>query len=315
VIHVGVHCSVFYYRFLPYENVDFLISYKLFYFVFIMEVWLVVRIFFSILTSLLGFAGFVCFIYFKNYPSSVLGIITGITNVLLSHLHLLKIKKTLNQWYSNPELRQIARLGFVILCIGGACLAYFVTVQIMLKNALVPVSNSSIISIIWSFITFKSGMVLLYYAYKYYEDTDNDALLTEDESQEGVPDEEIMAENHVTKDGTQKAVEIIINNHVSKDQKDDSLLTEDKSQEGVPDEEIMAENHVTKDGTEKAAEIIVNNHVSKDQKDDAEEVIANSYLKDQIEPDHVVKDQLESDRVVKDKLEPDHVVTDQPEDV
>ncbi|KAF5275082.1 hypothetical protein FQA39_LY07019 [Lamprigera yunnana] len=114
-----------------------------------------------------GISGFVAFLILGNYPSAVWAIVTGILSGFTTHLRWLKHKNYLNQWYDPKELIPLARVGFVFYTIGVMGVVYHTAIEILSKKPLLPVKQSEVICIVWSFMTVKSGILLMFTARSY----------------------------------------------------------------------------------------------------------------------------------------------------
>ncbi|KAG5876846.1 hypothetical protein JTB14_002902 [Gonioctena quinquepunctata] len=140
------------------------------------------------LCSFFGYSGFVAFLILKNYPSAVMGIISGTTDGISFFLQYLKRKGTLRLWYDSDDLRKICRLGILVASAGLLNLGYHATIQIMLKTPMLPVQGSEVICIVWSIILLRSGIFLMYHAIA-YQKLEDGGLLSEqnDETNNAIP--------------------------------------------------------------------------------------------------------------------------------
>ncbi|KAK4884946.1 hypothetical protein RN001_001217 [Aquatica leii] len=94
-----------------------------------------------------------------NYVSSLWAAITGIISAISTHLRWLKYRNTLNQWYGVEELAPLAHMAFVFFTLGVMGVVYHTTVEILSKKPLLPVAQSEVISIVWSFMTAKCDKI------------------------------------------------------------------------------------------------------------------------------------------------------------
>ncbi|KAJ8951242.1 hypothetical protein NQ318_010270 [Aromia moschata] len=134
-----------------------------------------------------GYSAFIAFVVLKNYPSAVLGLISGVTDSILFLVHYLHWKGRLGEWYESRELRILCRYGIIVGTLGLLCLGYFTTIQIMHKTPIYPIATSSAISIVWSVVAMRSGIILMFYAIRYQIHDDSNDLLGE--SSENNPEE------------------------------------------------------------------------------------------------------------------------------
>ncbi|XP_018562037.1 heme transporter hrg1-B-like [Anoplophora glabripennis] len=136
-----------------------------------------IRLIHSGICAFFGYSAFFAFIVLKNYPSAVLGLISGFTDSILFFLHYLLRKRTLREWYGPTDLRTMCRYGILIATVGLLSLGYHTTIQIIYKKSILPIPDSSVISIVWSIVALRSGLFLMYYSIK-YQHIDDVRLLT-----------------------------------------------------------------------------------------------------------------------------------------
>ncbi|KAJ8925611.1 hypothetical protein NQ315_009451 [Exocentrus adspersus] len=151
----------------------------------------IVRLIHAGIGAFVGYSAFVAFIVLKNYPSAIYGLVSGSTDSILFFLHYLLRKGTLREWYAPTDLRTICRYGILVATVGLLSLGYHTTIQIMYKKPILPIPNSSVIAIVWSFVALRSGLFLMYYAVKYqYMDHDERLIDDEETNNTGNPSEE-----------------------------------------------------------------------------------------------------------------------------
>ncbi|CAH1992453.1 unnamed protein product [Acanthoscelides obtectus] len=119
--------------------------------------------------TLLGYSAFVTFIILGNYPAAVLGFVSGSTDALSFFLHHLNRRGQLYAWYSHIQLRHICRLGIIIASVGLLSIGYYATMQISLRRPAMPIPQSLTIPLVFSFITLRSGLILMYQTIRYQE--------------------------------------------------------------------------------------------------------------------------------------------------
>ncbi|KAF5301128.1 hypothetical protein FQR65_LT08958 [Abscondita terminalis] len=111
-----------------------------------------------------GLSAFVAFLMLGNYVGALWAGVTGIISAINTHLHWLKLKNYVRQWYDQKELKPIARMGFAFFAIGMSGIAYHTTVEVLSKKPFLPVNQSEVICIVWAFMTAKSGLFLMHTA-------------------------------------------------------------------------------------------------------------------------------------------------------
>ncbi|CAG9813455.1 unnamed protein product [Phaedon cochleariae] len=131
------------------------------------------------ISSVIGYSACITFFILHNYPSGVLGMISGTTDGLTCFLHYLQWKGKLREWYDSSDLMKICHIGISVATVGLLCLGYFTTIQIMLKIPMMPVSGSAVISMVWSIVAIRSGIFLMYHSIKYQGGGEN--LLVDNE--------------------------------------------------------------------------------------------------------------------------------------
>ncbi|XP_017768840.1 PREDICTED: uncharacterized protein LOC108556989 [Nicrophorus vespilloides] len=119
----------------------------------------------TIIYTIAGIAACIAFLILKFYISAVLGIFTAIISFATVHLLILEGNGGLQTWYAARELKQLCWLGFWLFTSGCVTLVYF-TVYLFLENKFEMIKFTAII---WSFITAKSALLLMYYTNKFRE--------------------------------------------------------------------------------------------------------------------------------------------------
>ncbi|KAB0804651.1 hypothetical protein PPYR_01621 [Photinus pyralis] len=116
----------------------------------------------SVLYTLAGISAFIVFLIYGNYPTAVWAIITAIITAINGHLHWLKLRKVLNQWYERKELTPIYYIGFVCFTLGLMGTGYHSTIEIMLKKPMMPINQSEVTAIVWAFLTARGGLCVMF---------------------------------------------------------------------------------------------------------------------------------------------------------
>ncbi|KAJ8971617.1 hypothetical protein NQ317_016334 [Molorchus minor] len=140
----------------------------------------------------LAFSAFIAFMILIT-THQLYWVLSGITDSILFFLHYLAHKGKLEQWYDQSGLRIICRYGIIVATAGLLCLGYFTTIQVMYKKPIMPIADSSVISIVWSIVALRSGLILMYYCIGYQKNDDETRLLVTNEEIRSVeigPEEE-----------------------------------------------------------------------------------------------------------------------------
>nr|XP_023019739.1 uncharacterized protein LOC111508466 [Leptinotarsa decemlineata] len=145
---------------------------------------MIFHLFWTGLCSIFGYSAFIAFLLLKNYPSAVLGLLSGTTDAVTFFIIFLKRRKILHLWYNRDDLRKICRLAIVSATLGLLNLGYHITIQAFYKTPMLPPASSEVISIVWSFILMRSGIVLMYYAIVYQKSEDVGLLQDHNEGHE-----------------------------------------------------------------------------------------------------------------------------------
>ncbi|KAL0117280.1 hypothetical protein PUN28_010257 [Cardiocondyla obscurior] len=112
-------------------------------------------------------AFFVLFIVQGNHDVGFWSILTGALAGVCFHLHWVKGKETLERWHTRVTLRNLNVVGFVSAVTGFTALIWYLFLTFYYKIPLEPVSESTIISAVWSMICGKWGILLMFYSNKY----------------------------------------------------------------------------------------------------------------------------------------------------
>ncbi|XP_011870538.1 PREDICTED: heme transporter hrg1-A-like isoform X1 [Vollenhovia emeryi] len=112
-------------------------------------------------------AFFVLFIIYGNHDVGFWSILTGALAGVCFHLHWIKGKETLERWHTRATLRNLNVVGFVSAVAGVTALIWYLFLTFYYKIPIRPISESTVISAVWSMICGKWGITLMYYSNKY----------------------------------------------------------------------------------------------------------------------------------------------------
>ncbi|EGI58558.1 PREDICTED: heme transporter hrg1-A-like isoform X1 [Acromyrmex echinatior] len=130
------------------------------------------RVLVRLLISAIGivmavFAFFILFIIYGNRDVGFWSILTGALAGVCFHLHWVKGKETLERWHTGVTLRNLNILGFVSAVISITALIWYLFLTFYYQIPIHPISESTIITAVWSMICGKWGITLMYYSNKY----------------------------------------------------------------------------------------------------------------------------------------------------
>lgn len=106
-------------------------------------------------------SAFIVFLIYGNYQAAVWASVAAALSAIDTHLHWLKLRKVLNQWYEANELNPIHYIGLICFTLGLMGIGYHSTIQIMLKKPMLPINQSQVIAIVWAFVTARGGLSLM----------------------------------------------------------------------------------------------------------------------------------------------------------
>lgn len=112
-------------------------------------------------------AFFVLFIGYQNYDVGFWSILSGVLAAVCFHLHWLKRKDILDRWYTARSLRNLNVVGFVSAVAGITAMIWYIFITFYYKVPVMPISESTIITAVWSMICGKWGIFLMYHTHKY----------------------------------------------------------------------------------------------------------------------------------------------------
>ncbi|XP_077286835.1 heme transporter hrg1-A-like [Arctopsyche grandis] len=124
--------------------------------------------FFSFIGIILGISSFICFTFvFYNYYAGVMGFYSGVLALMVFHLHRLHAKDVLRDWYSVDIFSNIEFFALIGMMIGLATTLWFIFVQLYYEPPIMPIQTSAAITTVWTFMTFKWGLILFFTSKKY----------------------------------------------------------------------------------------------------------------------------------------------------
>ncbi|GLV36248.1 hypothetical protein CBL_08741 [Carabus blaptoides fortunei] len=128
---------------------------------------MIIKILLSVIGIIFGYAGFFVFLILQNYQAAVWAFFTGLMSSILLQIHWLKYRNRISEYYTAHSLWSLAWIGLSIFIIGFSAFIFNFITYCALLPPILPVNTSIIISIVWCFLTFKTGIVLFWYARKY----------------------------------------------------------------------------------------------------------------------------------------------------
>lgn len=122
----------------------------------------------SAIGIIVAISAFIVFFFaYSNHDVGFWSILSGILAAICFHLHWVRGTETFDRWYSVITLRNLHALGFVSAVAGITALIWYLFLTFYYKIPIVPISESTIISAVWSMIFGKWGIFLMYYCHKY----------------------------------------------------------------------------------------------------------------------------------------------------
>ncbi|XP_035226896.1 uncharacterized protein LOC118199169 [Stegodyphus dumicola] len=118
----------------------------------------------SSLGCVVGTAAFAYFAFFAgNINAAAWGMISAVFAAATLHVHMLKLKRTLEEWYGPEELRDIIVLGQGACLVSLAAVVTYIFLAVDAKEGFTfqgttfyPVVVFSVLSVIWSLLLFIS---------------------------------------------------------------------------------------------------------------------------------------------------------------
>ncbi|XP_017891480.1 heme transporter hrg1-A isoform X3 [Ceratina calcarata] len=122
----------------------------------------------SAIGVIVGVSAFIVFfIAYSNHDVGFWSILSGILAAVCFHLHWVRGTENLAGWYTIITLRNLHAVGFVSAVAGITALIWYLFLTFYYKIPIEPISESTIISAVWSMICGKWGIFLMYYSHKY----------------------------------------------------------------------------------------------------------------------------------------------------
>lgn len=112
-------------------------------------------------------AFFLFFVGYKNYDVGFWSFLSGLIAASCFHLHWLKIKDIMPCWYTDVTLRNLNAVGFISALAGLTAMIWYIFLTVYYKIPVMPISESTTISAVWSMICGKWGILLMYHSRKY----------------------------------------------------------------------------------------------------------------------------------------------------
>merc|ERR1712098_122046 len=114
------------------------------------------------------FGCLVFFVFTFGYGNITAGswaLISGMFAGLVLHLHIVYRQHRLELWYSSHRLAVVRGISLAGLCISTAVSIYYAYLAV--GQPVHPISDSYLIKTVWSFMTVKWSVGLLYFSTKY----------------------------------------------------------------------------------------------------------------------------------------------------
>ena len=140
--------------------------------------WLTFKILASGLGVVSGCVAFPVFTFlYGNISAGVWAGLSVIISLMVLHLHLLYRNLRLERWHTGHSLAATRNLGLLTLTAGSVASFYYLYNHVANHEEMFPISDSSLIAMVWSMMCVKWGLALAWSAHRYKQSLDSEYSL------------------------------------------------------------------------------------------------------------------------------------------